>query len=164
MSEPFSRQMLSVEDYLVAEETSKQKHEYVGGDFYAMPGATSAHNLVASNALITIGLQLRDKPFLAFGSDTKLRIVDDSNETRFYYPDAFVVNRPGSEQESFQDDPCIICEVTSESTRRIDEVEKRNAYLAVPSLAAYIILETGAVAATCYHHNEDSWRRNDYGG
>ena len=34
---------LSVEDYLAGEETSEVKHEYIGGEVYAMTGASRAH-------------------------------------------------------------------------------------------------------------------------
>lgn len=40
---------LTVEEYLAFEETSDIRHEYVGGELYAMSGATRRHNTIALN-------------------------------------------------------------------------------------------------------------------
>src|SRR5690606_22743713 len=62
--------------------------------------------------------------------------------TRFYYPDAMVVCEPNDPGVTFQDNPVVIAEVVSEATRRIDESEKRDAYLTIPTLMAYLVVET----------------------
>jgi Uma2 family endonuclease len=41
----------------------------------------------------------------------------------------------------FQDAPAVIVEVISKSTRRIDEGEKKDAYLAIPGLGVYLVVE-----------------------
>jgi hypothetical protein len=65
---------VSVEDYLAGELVSTIKHEYLGGVIYAMAGGRNAHNLIASNLLITLGSRLRGKGCRAYNSDTKIRI------------------------------------------------------------------------------------------
>ena len=74
-------------------------------------------------------------------SDTKVR-VRLSTHTRFYYPDAMIVCQPNSPTDSFQDHPVVIAEVVSDSTRRTDEGEKKDAYLSIPTLSAYVVIET----------------------
>jgi Uma2 family endonuclease len=44
-----------------------------------------------------------------------------------------VVFRPNPEGDAYQDNPAVIIEVLSQSTRRTDEGEKREAYLSIPS-------------------------------
>ena len=56
-------------------------------------------------------------------------------ETRFYYPDASIVCQPNPQSETFQDAPAVLFEVVSAGTRRIDEGEKRDCYLTIPSLS-----------------------------
>ncbi|MBM4068977.1 MAG: Uma2 family endonuclease [Planctomycetes bacterium] len=131
---------LAVEDYLAGELTSSIKHEYVGGIAYAMAGARNVHNRIVGNIFGSIFARLRGKPCQPFNSDTKMRIRLPG-EIRFYYPDVSVVCDPNRDDESFQDQPIVIFEVLSRGTRRIDEGEKKDAYLAIPSLAAYVLVE-----------------------
>jgi len=132
---------VSVRDYLTGEEVASQKHEYIGGVIYAMAGATNRHNRISSNCLVSLGSRLRGKPCEPFNSDTKVRI-ELADHTRFYYPDAMVVCHPNPAADHFQDQPVIIIEVLSESTRRVDLQEKRAAYLTIPSLKVLILVES----------------------
>src|SRR5713226_8382942 len=124
--------LVSVEEYLAGELASSIKREYLGGHIYAMASERNAHNLIASNALGVLGSRLRGKRCRAFNSDTKVRIRLP-HHVRFYYPEAMVVCRPNSPDDSFQDEPAVLVEVLSRKTRRIDEGEKKDAYLTIPS-------------------------------
>ena len=134
--------LVSVADYLAGELVSDIKHEYSGGYVYAMAGAKNIHNRIATNWRLALGQRLRGKPCEPFNSDTKVRIRFPTH-TRFYYPDGMAVCEPNSADETFQDKPVVIAEVVSDATRRIDEGEKREAYLTIPTLAAYLLIETG---------------------
>ncbi len=127
-------------EYLARELVSDHKHEYNAGVVYAMAGATNRHNLIAANINGSLWARLRGLPCRQFNSDTKVRIRLASG-TRYYYPDAMVVCSPNPEGDSFQDAPALIVEVPSKSTRRIDEGEKRDAYLAIPGLGVYLVVE-----------------------
>ena len=79
-----------------------------------------------------------------------------------YYSDVTVVCRQNRQDDSFQDEPAVIVEVVSESTRRTDEGEKRDAYLTIPTLGAYVLLEQSAPAALVYERrggSEPGFRR-----
>ncbi len=140
---------ITVHDYLAGEEVSDTKHEYLGGTVHAMAGATIRHNNIATSALVALGGQLRGKPCQPFNSDTKVRI-EFSDHTRFYYPDAMVVCQSNPDTDHFQNQPVVVIEVLSESTRRADLGEKRDAYLSVPSLKVLLIVEPDAPAVTLY--------------
>jgi Uma2 family endonuclease len=132
--------LISIEDYLAGELESPVKHEYLGGVVYAMAGANNRHNLIATRILGTLFARLRGRPCQPFNSDTKIRVRLPTG-VRFYYPDASVVCRPNPLSDSFQDEPVVIVEVLSRKTRRIDEGEKKDAYLAIPSLCVYLLVE-----------------------
>ncbi len=132
--------LVSVEDYLAGEETSDVKHEYLGGTVHAMAGATNQHNVIASNGMAYLLMQLRGKPCQALNSDVKVR-VELPDHTRFYYPDAMVVCKSNQPTEHFQDQPVVVIEVLSDSTRRADLGEKRDAYLTLPSLKVLMFVE-----------------------
>jgi Uma2 family endonuclease len=133
--------LISVADYLDGEEISDVKHEYLGGEIHSMAGATNRHNTVATNAVTSLSHGLRGKTCQAFNSDTKVRI-EQSDHVRFYYPDALVVCHPNPDTDRFQDNPVVVVEVISESTRRTDLGEKRAAYLGIPSLKVLMFVET----------------------
>jgi len=145
--------LVSAEDYLAGELNSQVKHEYLGGMVYAMAGATNAHNIIAVNLIVALQTRLRGSRCRAFNADTKIRIHLPTHE-RFYYPDASVVCRPNRQNESFQDEPTVIFEIMSQATRRLDMGEKKDAYLTIPSLSAYVLLEQDKPAAIVHRRTE----------
>jgi len=155
--------LVSVEDYLAGELVSPIKHEYLGGIVYAMAGARNAHNLIAGNALGRLWSRLRGKPCQPFNSDTKVRIRLPAH-IRFYYPDLSVVCRPNPQSDSFQDDPIAVFEVLSRSTRRIDGGEKKDAYLTIPSLGIYGLVEQEMAVVVAFRRTERGFVREVYEG
>ena len=137
--------LISVEDYLAGELVSPRKHEYLGGVIHAMAGCLNPHGQIATNTVISLGSRLRGHRCQVFSSDTKIRIR--LHQVRFYYPDGSVVCRLNPNTDSFQDEPVVIVEVFSRSTRRIDQGEKKDAYLTIPSLCVYIMIEQETVGA-----------------
>lgn len=155
---------VSVEDYLEGELLGQVKHEYLGGEIHGMAGASNRHNKVTGNVYLTFGVSLRGKPCRPFNSDTKVRI-QFFNHTRFYYPDAMVVCDQNRDEDQWQDRPVVIVEVLSESTRRTDLAEKREAYLAIPSLRVLILVEQDEPALTVHRRSADGgFAREDYAG
>ena len=144
---------ISPEEYLAGEELAATRHEYVGGIVYAMAGAKNRHNQIAGNIFLEVGGQLRGRACQPFNSDTKVRIRHGS-DVRFYYPDIMVVCEPNSLDDVFQDHPVVIFEVLYESTARTDRVEKLRAYQTLPSLRAYVVVESERLGLTC-HHRQD---------
>lgn len=140
---------LSVSDYLAGEEVSQTKHEYLSGTVHAMAGASIRHNNIAGNCFAFLHAKLRGKPCRPYNSDTKVRI-ELPDHTRFYYPDAMVVCQTNPDTDHFQTQPVVIIEVLSESTRRADLGEKRDAYLTIPSLKALLIVESDTPSVTLY--------------
>ena len=155
--------LVSVEDYLSAELNSPIKHEYLGGVIYAMAGARNAHTLIASNTLIALGIRLRGNKCRPFNSDTKIRVRYPTH-VRFYYPDASVVCVANPPNDSFQDHPAVIAEVLSRGTRRIDEGEKKDAYLTIPSLSVYLLIEQDSPTVVAHRRTETGFVREVYEG
>ena len=58
----------------------------------------------------------------------------------------------------------MIVEVVSDSTRRVDEYEKREAYLSINSLIVYFLLEQNAAKALVYRRTDDGFVREVYHG
>jgi Uma2 family endonuclease len=156
-------ELVSVENYLADELTSDIKHEYSGGYVYAMAGAKNVHNRVATNWILAIGQRLRGGPCEPFNSDTKVRIKFPTH-SRFYYPDGMVVCESNPPESSYQDRPVVIAEVVSDTTRRIDEGEKREAYVTIPTLAAYLIIETDRPRVAVHRRTDSGFVAEAYEG
>ena len=111
--------------------------------------ARNVHNTIAGNTFAALHARLRGRPCRPFNSDTKIRVRLPTH-WRFYYPDASVVCRPNPPDDSYQDEPAAIFEVLSKTTRRIDDGEKKDAYLTISSLSVYVMVEQDAAAAVVY--------------
>lgn len=153
-----------MDEYLAGELVSDVKHEFLGGEVHAMAGGTTRHSSIATNVTVALGGALRGKPCRTFNSDLKVRI-ELPGQSRFYYPDAMVVCELRKDSEQWQDRPSVIVEVLSESTRRIDLTEKREAYLAIPTLRSLVFVEPELAHATVYRRGASGgFLREEYTG
>jgi Uma2 family endonuclease len=155
--------LISVAEYLAGELTSPVKQEYVGGAVFAMAGARVAHNFIKGNAFGSLFVRLKGKRCRPFDSDMKIR-VEFSDHTRFYYPDVSVICRSNPPTDSFQDAPTVLLEVLSKKTERIDKGEKKDAYLTIPSLNAYILVEQESPLVVVFRRTDAGFVREVYDG
>ncbi len=153
--------LISVEDYLAGELRSSVKHEYQGGVIHAMAGATNNHNTIAGNVFASLHARLRGQRCRPFNFDTKVRVRLPS-QTRFYYPDVTVVCHPNPPTDSFQDAPVVVVEVLSRATRRTDMGEKKDAYLTIPTLSVYLLVEQDEPAVIAFRRTLDGFVREVY--
>lgn len=147
---------LPIQDYLEGELYSSIKHEYLDGQVYAMAGASSNHNRIASNLNREFGNQLRNTPCEPFSSDMKVRVGDD-----FFYSDVLVTCHHKSNDCGVTDSPLIIVEVLSKATRKIDHTIKRLAYQRLATLQEYVVIEQDIVdVEVCRRNNH--WQSEHY--
>lgn len=163
MSTAEQPEWISVEDYLAAEELADVRSEYIEGWVRAMSGATNRHNQVKGNCFLSLGISLRGKPCRPCDSDTKVRIRR-LGKIRFYYPDVQVVCESNAPTDVYQDQPVVIIEVLSPSTRAKDLDEKLNAYLTIPSLECYVILEQHTPVVIVLRRTPQGFVRETYEG
>lgn len=129
----------SFADYLVWEESQSERHEFVGGVAYAMTGGKQAHHDVTANAFSELR-RLFGGHCRVYSQGFKVRVrlgLDD----RAYYPDVFVTCRPGSPDALYNEHPCLVVEVLSDSTKRVDLGEKLESYTRLESLANYLVID-----------------------
>jgi Uma2 family endonuclease len=152
---------LNWETYLAGEEHAERKHEYVNGFVYAMAGGRIQHHRLASNVLTALSRRLGSGRCEAFNSDLKVRIRTE-NGVRFYYPDCTVVCEASDPDAVYVDNPVVVVEVMSRSTRRIDEGEKREGYLSLPSLAAYVLVDSERVGVAVWRRRDDEFKPESF--
>jgi Uma2 family endonuclease len=137
---------ISPEDYLLLEERSLTKHEYLDGVIYewngsgpsAMAGGDKRHNLVALNVYTSLRTQLRDGPCAIFVADVKLATADDS---AYFYPDVMATcSEADKASPLLVKEPLLVVEVLSPSTEIFDRRAKFATYQRVASLASYVLV------------------------
>ena len=148
--------LVSPEDYLAGEALSEIKHEYLNGVVYAMAGGTQRHSALSVNIVSLLHAQLRGKRCRPYNSDLLVR-VRQGDDQRFYYPDATIHCGPVQEDARVIDDPAVIFEVLSESTARTDTGEKRMAYLTIPTLEAYVLVDSAEREVTVWRRTGEGW-------
>ena len=157
MSAQLQPHWLSMEDYLAFEERSEIKHEYINGEIYAMAGTSARHNRITLNLASRIIGHLRGSPCEVFVADVKLHLKELGVEI-FYYPDLMVCCDPNDRDPYYRTRPCLIVEVLSSGTARVDQREKLFAYARLDSLQAYLLLEQERIGATLHWREDGDWR------
>ena len=156
-SPALSSRYVSVEEYLASERVSETKHEYVAGIVYDMAGAAEAHNLIAQNLSGILYNALRGNRCRSFGSDMQLRSLG-SDYTCFYYPDAMVACDESERGKNWREHPALLFEILSESTRQIDERQKRLTYLQLGSLQAYVRIDQERAEVHVDRRTPEGWK------
>ena len=82
------RRTWTVEEYLDFERSSETKHEYFGGEIFAMAGASAAHNIITANIVASLHSQVFQRNCTVFPSDMRLKV---ERHNLYTYPDITVV-------------------------------------------------------------------------
>ena len=154
-SEP---ELMTEADYLAFEDASETKHEFIDGHVYDWPGyeydaqglagASRAHNRLQTRLVRLLGPAADAANCEVFGSDMRLRVrlSRRGHQThRYYYPDAMVLCDQELRESEGDDEmhvtrPCVIVEILSRRSARIDQTEKLEIYQGMPSVQAYLIV------------------------
>lgn len=140
---PKKERLYSLEEYLMREERSVNKHEFHQGKIIKMPWGNYKHSEIAGNLSHALKLVVKPLPikYRIFTSDLKIYIeaVDKA-----LYPDALVVcEKPQfwNDREDLIVNPLMIVEVLSPSTRTYDRGEKFLLYEQIPTFKEYVLIE-----------------------
>ena len=147
---------ISEEDYLSGELDGEIRHEFIDGEIYAMAGAKVEHNRISGNIFRKFGNHLEGQSCEPFMSDMKVKV-----ESNYYYPDILVDCSDIETGSVSTDNPVIIIEVLSESTRRYDSTIKKEAYLALDSLQEYALIEPSFGKVEIFRRRTD-WRSESF--
>jgi Uma2 family endonuclease len=152
---------MSLDEYLAWEERSPTRHEYVAGEVFAMTGATVRHNLITLNIARALHGAARKRGCRVLATDVKLRAGSD----RIYYPDIMMACGAAASVELIIEEPSLVVEISSRSTRAIDRREKLDAYMRVASLRTYLIVEQRRRQVLVYTRGaEGDWTRDEISG
>lgn len=157
MSSTTRRLHYTYAEYLALEEESATRHEYLGGEIYAMAGRSPDHAALAAAVISSLAGRL-PPGCRAFTSDLRVRIPSTGLST---YPDAAVVC--GRTQRANDDglavvNPVLLVEVTSPSTQDYDRGEKLRQYQELASVREVLLVSHREPRLTLYGRHEGGWR------
>lgn len=150
----------TLHEYLAREERALHKHEFHNGQIIKMAGATTKHNIIATNVMIQLGMQLENatENFTIINSDQKIYIAAVD---KVLYPDAVVVFEVPEHWEDTQNllvNPLLIVEVWSKSTGNYDRNDKFMYYRMLPSFKEYVLIQQDtAKVEAFYKTTETTW-------
>lgn len=155
----------SVAEYLEAESKSEIRHEYLGGQIFAMAGGSKAHNIITLNIASRLRSQLRGGSCDVFMSDMKVKLKPaNQNKTIFYYPDVAVTCSFEEQDNYLLEYPCLIFEVLSPSTEVTDRREKLVNYQTISSLQEYVLIAQDEIEIEVYRRDmQGNWTKEVLG-
>ena len=159
-AQPQEKTDMTPEEYLALERSSIDiKHEYYGGEIFAMTGAKTNHVLINTN--ITAGLHNRfvadNSTCRIFSNDMRVKIESKSG---YVYPDIAVACGDIEFEDNQFDtltNPIVIIEILSDSTEVHDRTEKFDLYREIPTLQDYILVSQNKCRVEHHIKGPDMW-------
>ena len=156
LSKPMTR-----EAFLLWAESQDRRYEFDGFQPVAMTNGTNNHGTISNNLNVELTLLLRGSPCRSMPPEGG-GVATMGSKVRS--PEATVTCSKVRGQDRLIPNPVIVFEVISESTRRIDLIDKLREYHAVPSIKRYVVIEQTGVAVTVHSRQGDEpWATMPYG-
>lgn len=142
------------DEYLRAERSASQKHEFFGGEIFAMAGCTERHDTITANVTTALGNALRGGACRPHTSDMRIHIPATGLYT---YSDGLVVCAAQFTDQTRDTlvNPAVIFEVLSDSTEGYDRGRKFDNYRSIPSLMDYVLVSQHEVLVEHFLRQED---------
>lgn len=158
MTEPAFRKLTEAE-YLKLLSESDIRYEYVGGFVYAQAGATNNHNKIALNIALNLHPAAKRAGCQTYQNDMRVRILPPLiPEKTEYFPDIMVSCQKVDGDAMYLTEPCLLVEILSKSTQLMDRNQKWRDYQAIPSLQAYLLVDSLSRSAAIYRRLENGWQ------
>ena len=153
---------VTVEEYLAAEATAFEKHEYLDGLVRAMPSASPAHVLVTAALGEILSPELRRRGVCRLlDQDVQIWIPEFRSYT---YPDRAIACPPQFAPQGAAAllNPMVVFEALSPSTEAYDRGGKFRRYRTLPTLEEYVLIST--VEPLVEVHSRPVWGLRSYEG
>ncbi len=153
MGYALKQQRMTAAEFLAWDATQTLKHEFVGGEVFAMAGGEDRNNTAALNLVVALRQHLRGSPCRVYASDVKLR-VDTADS--FFYPDLMVTcSAADAADRLVKREPILLVEVLSPSTAAYDRGDKFASYRQLPSLAEYLLVDVDSRRCDLFRKRSD---------
>jgi Uma2 family endonuclease len=149
------------EEYFAWEERQLERHEYIGGEVYAMSGGTKNHSRISLKFGALLDSHLGGGRCETANSDLRVNIVESNDYT---YPDVSVTcDERDKITTQYITYPCLLIEVLSDSTEAYDRGGKFRMYRKNPVLQDYVLVNSAKIEIDLYCKTETgSWEIINY--
>lgn len=157
MLAPLHRINYTYAEYLALEASSNIKHEFLGGQIYAMAGGTPEHAALAAAVIGLLFPQLRGGGCRAYDADLRVRTPSGLAT----YPDVTVICGPSERHDldpQAVTNPTLIIEVLSRSTEEYDAGDKFEHYKTLQSLRQYVLVSYRERSVKVWTREDADWR------
>ncbi len=166
MVKPYSPDWLwSADEYLAWESEQEFKNELIDNRVWIMLGASLRHNRILTSLIGTLYPMVLDLDYQVFGSKMCLEV---DRYSTFVYPDVAIVR--GEPQMSCRfnqhtfENPTVLCEILSTHTEKLDRGRKKDLYLQLESLEAYILVAQDKPQVEMLQRHGERWRQLQFAG
>ncbi len=140
-------------DYLAWEAEQTERHEFVGGETFAMAGAEDRHVTAAMNLAFALRQHLSGTPFRTLVSDMRLSVATLGS---YFYPDIMVTCAAADLAGPLANsEPKLVIEMLSPSTAAYDRGLKFSHYRSLSSLQEYVLIDLDTRAVDSYTLGSD---------
>jgi len=150
-------------DYLLVDEASEARHEFLDGLILGMAGGTPEHARICAAIGAALSLQLPGKRCAVFSEALRVR----AKATGFAgYPDITVVCgalERDPENANTAINPTVVVEVASPSTAEYDAGEKLRHYQTIPSLRHVVLVSHDAIRIDVWSSGEQGFSMKSFG-
>lgn len=153
--QPGPTQHFTAADYLAWDATQPVRHEFVGGEVFAMTGARLAHNQITGNLYTMLRAATRGGPCQAFVSDMRVHV---QAADAYFYPDVVLTCHPqdlADPRALALSRPWLVAEVLSDSTAAYDRGAKFALYRQLPSLTHVLFAESERASVDLFRRGAD---------
>jgi Uma2 family endonuclease len=144
---------MTPDEFLAWEAEQTERHDFVGGEVYAMTGAEDRHVTATGNVYMALRQHLAGTPCRTYMADMK---VEAASRSAYFYPDV-VVTCSNADRASpvIKREPKLIVEVLSPGTAAYDRGEKAVHYRHIESLEELAFIDIDARRADVYRKGRD---------
>ncbi len=144
---------MSAREFLAWDATQTLRHEFVGGEVFAMAGAGEAHAMAAGNLYVALRSHLAGTPCRTFITDMKLRV---EAADAYFYPDVMVTcSAQDAADPLIKREPVLLVEVLSPGTAAYDRGDKFAAYRRLATLREYLLVDPDTRRCDLYRLGQD---------
>lgn len=153
MALPQPKTPFSADDFLAWDATQTERHEFVGGEVFAMAGGEDRHASVSLAVASSLRSHLKGSRCRVYMNDVKLQVAAAN---AFFYPDVFVTcSERDAANRHVKQEPLLVVEVLSPSTAAYDRGDKFASYRLCPTLAEYAVIDIDRRAVDLFRKNAE---------
>ena len=153
--------LISTSEYLRREARAATRHEYVDGIVCEMAGASRNHVRLTKKLNAILDRTLGDGSCENLDQDVKVWI---ETRRRYYYPDGTISCPPNfiDDENGIIDNPTVVIEVLSPSTRNLDRGPKFADYRTLPTFRDYVLVDSESQSVEVHSLENGGWQTRIY--